>query len=287
MRSKLFVPGARPELFDKALAGAADVLSFDLEDSVPEAGKAAARVQVGGFLRRADVAASGRLLIVRCNGTDTAHFAADLAAVALPSVWLLNLPKVESLAQVHQAVAMLERAEAGNGVARPIGLLLNIETPRGLRLAAELAAAHPRVAGLQLGLGDLFAPNGVARTTDNVHATLFALRMAAAEAGVFACDGAFPDVADEDGFRAEARLARDLGFIGKSCIHPRQVGLANAVFGVSDAALAEAGRIVAAAAAASARGRGAFLFEGRMIDLPFLRRAEALLATAGRAHAAS
>ena len=121
MRSKLFVPGARPELFDKAQAGAADVLSFDLEDSVPEAGKAAARVQVGGFLRRADVAASGRLLIVRCNGTDTAHFAADLAAVALPSVWLLNLPKVESVAQVHQAVAMLERAEAGNGVARPIG----------------------------------------------------------------------------------------------------------------------------------------------------------------------
>lgn len=287
MRSKLFVPGARPELFDKAMAGAADVLSFDLEDSVPEAGKAAARVQVGGFLRRTDVAASGRLLIVRCNGMDTAHFAADLAAVALPSVWLLNLPKVESVAQVRDAAAALERAEAGNGVARPIGLLLNIETPRGLRLAAELAAAHPRVAGLQLGLGDLFAPNGIARTPANVHATLFALRLAAAEAGVFACDGAFPDVGDEEGFRAEATMARELGFIGKSCIHPRQVGLANAVFGVSDAALAEARRIVAAATAAAAQGRGAFLFEGRMIDLPFLRRAEALLAAAGGTRTAS
>ncbi|WP_433852961.1 HpcH/HpaI aldolase/citrate lyase family protein [Stenotrophomonas nitritireducens] len=282
MRSKLFVPGARPELFDKAMAGAADALSLDLEDSVPEAGKAAARVQVGAFLRRDDVAASGRLLIVRSNGTGSDHFAADLAAVALPSVWLLNLPKVESVAQVREAAAALERAEAGNGVARPIGLLLNIETPRGLRLAAELAAAHPRVAGLQLGLGDLFAPNGIARTAANVHATLFALRMAAAEAGVFACDGAFPDVGDDEGFRAEARMARELGFIGKSCIHPRQVGLANAAFDVSGDAVAEARRIVAAATAAAAQGRGAFLFEGRMIDLPFLRRAEALLAAASR-----
>jgi len=282
MRSKLFVPGARPELFDKAMAGAADALSLDLEDSVPEAGKAAARVQVGAFLRRDDVAASGRLLIVRSNGTGSDHFAADLAAVALPSVWLLNLPKVESVAQVREAAAALERAEAGNGVARPIGLLLNIETPRGLRLAAELAAAHPRVAGLQLGLGDLFAPNGIARTAANVHATLFALRMAAAEAGVFACDGAFPDVGDDEGFRAEARMARELGFIGKSCIHPRQVGLANAAFDVSGDAVEEARRIVAAATAAAAQGRGAFLFEGRMIDLPFLRRAEALLAAASR-----
>jgi citrate lyase subunit beta/citryl-CoA lyase len=282
MRSKLFVPGARPELFDKAMAGAADVLSFDLEDSVPEAGKAAARAQVAGFLSRPGVADSGRLLIVRSNGTDTPHFAADVAAVALQSVWLLNLPKVETVAQVHAAVASLERAEAANGVTRPIGLLLNIETPCGLRMAPALAAAHPRVAGLQLGLGDLFAPHGIARTATNVHATLFALRMAAAEAGVFACDGAFPDVGDDDGFRAEARLAHELGFIGKSCIHPRQVGLANEVFGASDAALDEACRIVAAAADAAAQGRGAFLFEGRMIDLPFLRRAEALLAGAAR-----
>lgn len=283
MRSKLFVPGARPELFDKAMAGPADVLSFDLEDSVPEAGKAAARAQVAAFLSRAGVADSGRRLIVRSNGIDSAHFTGDVAAVALPSVWLLNIPKVESLAQVREAAAALERAETGNGVTRPIGLLLNIETPRGLRLAAELAAAHPRVAGLQLGLGDLFAPHGIARTATNVHATLFALRMAAAEAGVFACDGAFPDIGDDEGFRAEAAMARELGFIGKSCIHPRQVSLANEVFGVSGAAVAEARRIVAAATVAAAQGRGAFLFEGRMIDLPFLRRAEALLAAdAGR-----
>jgi len=283
MRSKLFVPGARPELFDKALAGDADALSFDLEDSVPEAGKQAARAAIASFLARADVLASNKLLIVRTNATDSPHFAADLAAMAVPGLWLLNIPKVESAAQVRQVVVALERAEAANGVTRPIGLLLNIETPRGLRLAAELAAAHPRVAGLQLGLGDLFAPNGIARTPTNVHAVLFAVKMATTEAGVFACDGAWPDVADAEGFQTEANLAQALGFIGKSCIHPRQVALANALFSVPEALLDEARRIVAAAQAASDQGRGAFLFEGRMIDVPYLRRAEALLAGALRA----
>lgn len=282
MRSKLFVPGARPELFDKALVSAADALSFDLEDSVPEAGKQAARAAIASFLARADVLASNKLLIVRTNATDSPHFAADLAAMAVPGLWLLNIPKVESTAQVRQVVVALERAEAANGVTRPIGLLLNIETPRGLRLAAELAGAHPRVAGLQLGLGDLFAPNGIARTPANVHAVLFAVKMAATEAGVFACDGAWPDVADAEGFRTEAMLAQQLGYIGKSCIHPRQVGQANVIFSVAEAELDEARRIVAAAQAASDLGRGAFLFEGRMIDVPYLRRAEALLVGANQ-----
>lgn len=285
MRSKLFVPGARPELFDKALASPADALSFDLEDSVPESGKQAARDQVADFLARTDISASGKLVIVRTNGTDSPHFSADLAAMAVPGVWLLNIPKIESVAQVRDVVAALEQAEAANGVSRPIGLLINIETPRGLRLAAELAAAHPRVAGLQLGLGDLFAPNGIARDPANVHATLLAVKMAAAEAGVFACDGAWPDVADADGFRTEAEMAQKLGFIGKSCIHPRQVALANDIFSVPEAVVDEARRIVAAAHQASDQGRGAFLFEGRMIDLPFLRRAEAILAGASQAHA--
>lgn len=283
MRSKLFVPGARPELFDKAMAGPADALSFDLEDSVPEAGKTAARAAVAAFLARPEVVAGGKLLIVRTNATDSPHFADDLHAMAVPGVWLLNIPKIESAAQVREVATALEQAEAANGVAQPIGLLINIETPRGLRHAAELAAAHPRVAGLQLGLGDLFAPNGIARDPANVQATLFAVKMAAAEAGVFACDGAWPDVADAEGFTVEATMAQRLGFIGKSCIHPRQVALANTLFSVPEALVAEARRILAAAKQADAQGRGAFLFEGRMVDLPFLRRAEAIVAGAGHA----
>lgn len=280
MRSKLFVPGVRPELFAKALAGDADALSFDLEDSVPEARKGEARASVSALLQSAPLLATAKIVVVRVNALDTPHLVADLAAVARTGVDLLNLPKVQSAQEVLAAVALLEKAEAANGVARPIGLLANIETPRGLRLAAEIASAHPRVAGLQLGLADLFQPLGIDRRDPaNVHATLYAMRMAAAEAGVFAWDAAFADIGDADGFRAEADMARRLGYVGKSCIHPSQVALANQAFQPDAEEIAAARRIVAAAREAGAAGRGAFLVDGRMVDLPFLKRAEAILAS--------
>jgi citrate lyase subunit beta/citryl-CoA lyase len=282
MRSKLFVPGVRPELFAKALAGAADAISIDLEDAVPEAGKSAAREAAAAFVTSDPARQAAKLLIVRINALGTPHFEADVQALVRPGTALLiNLPKPETAAQVRVAVQALERAEAAAGVSPPIRLLLNIETPRALRHAAEIAGAHPRVAGLQLGLGDLFEPHGIQRRDPaNVHAVMFALRLAAAEAGVFAVDGAFGDVQDAEGYRAEALMARRLGFIGKSCIHPSQVALANAVFAADADELAQARRIVEAARAAAAQGRGAFIVDGRMIDLPFLKRAEAIVAQA-------
>jgi len=283
MRSKLFVPGARPELFAKALAGDADALSFDLEDAVAEERKGEARQAVADFVASAAVAQAAKVIIVRTNAPDSPHFAQDLTAVVHPGVTLLNLPKVGSPEALLAAVAMIEDAERANGVDRPIGLLVNIETPSALAAAARIASAHPRVAGLQLGLGDLFEPHGIDRTDPrNVHAAMFALRMAAAQAGVFAMDGAFAGLDDDAGYTEEARMARRLGFVGKSCVHPRQVPLANAAFAPSEAELAAARRIVEAAHAARTQSRGAFVVDGRMIDLPFLKRAEALLAAAAR-----
>ena len=284
MRSKLFVPGSQPELFAKALAGDADAVSFDLEDAVVEARKAEARTAVADFIASAAVAQAAKLIIVRTNAPDSPYFMADLAAIVRPGVTLLNLPKLESPQALLAAVAAIEVAERANHVLQPIGLLVNIETPRALADAARMAAAHPRVAGLQLGLGDLFEPYGIDRADPrNVHAVMFAVRMAAAQAGVFALDGAFAALDDDAGYREEARMARQLGFIGKSCVHPRQVGLANAAFAPSAAELAMARRIVEAAQVAGASSRGAFVIDGRMIDAPFLRRAQALLARAPRA----
>jgi citrate lyase subunit beta/citryl-CoA lyase len=285
MRSKLFVPGSRPELFDKALAGDADALSFDLEDAVAESRKAEARQTLGEFLQRvADPAVKrGKVLIVRVNPLDTVHFAPDIAAVVRPGLDLLNLPKPEEREHVIEAAEALIRAERENGVAQPVRLLLNIETPRALRNAAALAAAHPRVAGLQMGLGDLFEPLGIARRdADTVRQVMFAIRMAAGEAGVFAYDGAFADVRDADGYSAEAAMARRLGFLGKSCIHPSQVALANAAFRPSDEEIAHAQKVVGAAQGAEAGGVGAWVVDGKMIDAPFLARARAILDTAVR-----
>ncbi len=283
MRSKLFVPGWRPELFTKALSGPADALSFDLEDAVAEERKAEARSLIGELLRSPAAQAAGKTLIVRVNAIDTAHFAADVSAVVCEGLHLLNLPKAESVEQVRAAAAALEAAERANGVTRPVRLMLNVESPRGLREAAAMAQAHARVAGLQLGFGDLFEPLGIARRdVANVHAAMFAMRMAAGEAGVFAYDAAFADVQDAPGYLAEAEMARRLGYLGKSCIHPSQVALAHQVFRPPQAEIERALRIVEAAREAQARGVGAYMVDGRMVDGPFVRGAEAVLADARR-----
>jgi len=124
--------------------------------------------------------------------------------------------------------------------------------------------------------------SGHRREPQAIAQSMFALRMAAGEAGVFAYDGAFADIRDADGYRAEAELARRLGFLGKSCIHPSQVALANAVFRPSDEEIAHAVRVVEAARDADARGVGAYVVDGKMIDPPFVLRARALVASAER-----
>jgi len=281
MRSKLFVPGSRPELFAKAAASEADGLSLDLEDAVVEARKPQARDAVKAWLESGAAHAGGKTVIVRVNAMDTPHFQADLAAVVRPGLHVVNLPKPESADAVRSACEAISRAERENGVDTPVRLLLNIETPRALHRAAEMAGADPRVAGLQMGLGDLFEPFGIARReAAAVQQAMFAVRMAAAEAGVYAYDSVFADIKDADGFRAEAALARRLGFIGKSCIHPSQVALANEAFRPSDAEIAHALKVVQATREADAQGMGAYVVDGKMIDQPFVLRARAIVESA-------
>ena len=201
MRSKLFVPGTRIELFAKALKGQADAISFDLEDSVVENRKAEARDNVARFLCSPEVGASDKMIIVRVNNGATAHFEPDILAITLPALDMVNLPKVESADDIYTAVEILEKAEKANGITKAVRILANIETPKGLLSAMEIAGAHPRVAGLQLGLNDLFESLSIDRQdAKNVHATMLAMRMAAGSAKVFAYDGAFADFKDERGF---------------------------------------------------------------------------------------
>jgi len=281
MRSKLFVPASRPELFQKALASEADALSFDLEDAVVESRKSEARENLRLFLQSDAALKSEKTFIVRINPPDTVHFEADLDAILLPRLDLLNVPKTSTAEQVRHVVNAMEAVETKNNVSVPIRLLLNIETPEAVRKAYELASAHPRVAGLQLGLGDLFEPMAISRTnTAAIDGAMFLVRIAAGEAGVFVCDSAFADTADKEGYRAEARRARDFGFTGKSCIHPSQVALANEVFRPTEAEIAHALKVVASTEHASAKGLGAYVIDGKMIDEPFIKRAKTVVAQA-------
>ena len=138
MRSKLFVPGSRPELFAKALASQADAISIDLEDAVAENRKAQARAEVARFLQSDEVRTTRKVVIVRVNGLKTPHFEADLMAVTRTGLALLNVPKLECAEDVHDAVLLLARAEVANGVIEPTRLLVNIETPKALQYAAEI-----------------------------------------------------------------------------------------------------------------------------------------------------
>jgi citrate lyase subunit beta/citryl-CoA lyase len=282
MRSKLFVPGSRPELFAKALAGEADAISIDLEDAVVEARKAQARELVAAWMREKPDA-HGKVVIVRVNAMDTPHFEADVAAVVRPGLDVINLPKPESRDDVRAAMESIRQAERANGVTQPVRLLLNVETPRALRKAAELARSEKRVMGLQVGLGDLFEPLGIDRgERAAVQQVLLAVRMAAGEAGIDAYDGAWADIQDSAGYQAEAQLARRLGFAGKTCIHPSQVALANEAFRPTDAEIAHALKVTVGAADAEASGAGAYVVDGRMIDRPFVLRARAIVMTARR-----
>jgi citrate lyase subunit beta/citryl-CoA lyase len=279
VRSKLFVPASRPELFAKAMAGEADGLSFDLEDAVDEAMKGEARKELAGFLRKL-APGHGKTIIVRVNGLDTPHFAADIRAIVGRGLDIVNLPKPESPDDVRACADALARAERDAHVP-PIGILVNIETPRAFRLAAELATASPRVVGLQAGWGDLIEPLDIDRYNPAmIESIQLAIRIAAGEAHVWAYDGAFANIGDTEGYKREAEVARRLGYLGKSCIHPTQVPLANAVFRPTDAEIAHSLKVVEAAREAARKGVGAFTVNGRMVDAPFIRRAESVLALA-------
>jgi citrate lyase subunit beta/citryl-CoA lyase len=149
IRSKLFVPGARPELFAKALASDTDAISIDLEDAVLEERKDEAREALTRFLQSDAASGHGKTIIVRINGLQTPHFERDIEACAWPAVDVINLPKAESADDVRRTAQAMARWEQAHGCTRPIGILANIESPRGLRLAAEIAGADARVVGLQ------------------------------------------------------------------------------------------------------------------------------------------
>jgi len=282
VRCKLFVPGSRPELFAKALAGEADAISIDLEDAVDESRKDEARGEVAKFLRSLP-AARAKTIIVRVNGVGTPHFEKDIEAISGPGLDLVNQPMPESGDEVRACAEVIRRVAKAKGLAAPAGIMANIETPRAFRLAFEIATADPLVKGLQIGFGDLLEPYGIERYDPRVvlHFQL-GVKLAAAEAGIFAYDSAMADVKNVAFLREEAETARRLGFLGKSAIHPSQVAVINEVFRPTEAEIAHSHKVVASARENASKGVGAWTVDGKMIDAPFVARAQAVLEVARR-----
>jgi citrate lyase subunit beta/citryl-CoA lyase len=240
-RSALYVPGHQAAALARATALPADVLIYDLEEAVPPGAKVRAREQVARALgHRAE---GGHEVVVRINALSTTWALADIAALARLPIDAILLPKVESPEPVHRAVEAL-----ASGGARDMRLWAMIESPRAMFHIHKITTAHRRLAAIVLGTRGL--TKDIKQREELDRAPLIAMLtlciFAARSHGLDALDGIHPDLSDMGGLRRACEQGRELGFHGKTLIHPSQIAIANAVFGPSDADVAQARAVVEA-----------------------------------------
>jgi citrate lyase subunit beta / citryl-CoA lyase len=272
-RSVLYMPAANDRALEKAQTIAADAIIFDLEDAVAPDAKPDARAKAVEAVR------SGRYgrreLTIRCNGLDTQWGAADLVAAGSAGPSAVVLPKVDSVAYLDEVSARLDAA----GAAPDVRIWPMIETPSAIFNVREIAA-HPRVAVLVMGTNDLAkelrSPIVPGRHPLVVH--LATALLAARAAGKVILDGVYNDVKDLEGFRTECLQGMEMGFDGKTLIHPGQVEPANEIWAPSAADVEYAERVIAAFDEAVADGRGVVTVDGRMIENLHVDNARRVLA---------
>ena len=275
-RSVLYVPGSNARAIAKARTLPCDGLILDLEDSVAPEAKETARDAVVAALVEGGFAP--REVLVRVNARGTPWFDDDLASLARAGTDGVVLPKAEAPGDVAAAAALLGAAGAPAG----LPLWLTIETPRGVLAADALAGAHPSVAGLVAGTSDL-ARDLHARHVPSREPLLFALSavvLAARAHGLAALDGVHLALDDDAGFEAACRQGRDLGFDGKTLVHPRTIEAANRHFSPGPEELEAARRLLAAWREAREAGRGVTVLDGRLVEELHAREAARLVALA-------
>lgn len=273
-RSMLYMPGANTRALEKARELPADALILDLEDAVSPDAKVEARrnvveaVKAGGY--------GGRELLIRVNGLETPWGYEDIAAAAKANPHGILLPKVDSAATVRAAEKIMVEA----GAAPAVALWCMMETPRAILRAEEIAAATPRLAGFVMGTSDL---------TKDLHAHHTPLRLpmltsltiallAARAEGLAVLDGVYLDLNDEEGFAAACAQGVELGFDGKTLIHPKQIAAANAAFAPSAQEIDYSRRIIAAHEAARAAGKGVAVVDGKLVEGLHVENARRLVA---------
>ncbi|MDR3101230.1 MAG: CoA ester lyase [Paraburkholderia sp.] len=263
-RSYLFVPGNRPERFEKARAAGADAVIVDLEDAVQPAEKAAAREAVLKAVH--NVADAARGVWVRVNGTDTPWFADDIAALAAqPGVLGIMLPKAEAREQVQ---ALLAHAHAA------LQVLPIVETARGVA-GLDAVCGAPRVVRVAFGTLDFQVDLGIDGDAEELDAFRSRIVLASRLAGIGApVDGVSTTLDDAATIEAEARRARRFGFGAKLCIHPRQIDAVHRAYAWSAEQTAWAQRVVDAV---EASGGAAVAVDGKMVDMPVILKARRVL----------
>ena len=296
-RCQLFGPGSNVKLFAKMAASEADVINLDLEDSVSPSDKDIARANVIEAINTVDW--NTKTLSVRINSLDTPYWyrdVVDLLEQAGDRLDQIMIPKVGNAADIYAVDALVTAIERAKGRTRRINFEVIIESAAGLVNVNEIAAASPRMVAMSLGAADFAASmgmqtTGIGGTQDNYymlhgetrhysdpwHWAQTAIVAACRTHGILPVDGPFGDFSDDEGYRAQARRSATLGMVGKWAIHPKQIALANDVFTPSAEAVAEAREILAAMAGAAAKGEGATVYKGRLVDIASIKQAEVIV----------
>ena len=280
IRSLLIAPGNRPDLLKKFPRCDADAFVIDLEDGTPQAEKVAARRELAGVVAYLRAQGLRGLLFVRTNEPASHHTDADIDAALHLDIDGLVIPKLAAPSELHRFGAALTAAERGDR--RPILLIGSIETMNGVVNVHALATGDPHLCAFCFGAEDFISDIGGRRTPEGLE-VLYArsqIVLAAKAAGLNAIDQVVVEIRDDERFRHDSMVGRNLGYDGKMCLLPRQVELANELFSPTPEEIDRSRRLVEAYEAAVAEGRGVIDFEGRMVDPPLLKRAKSVLALA-------
>ncbi len=277
-RTMLYVPGSNAAMAKDAHIYRSDAIMFDLEDSIEVNEKDSARFLVYHALRTLNY--EGIETVVRINGLDGAYGKEDIAAMVRAKPDIIRLPKTETAQDLHDVEELVAKNEREAGLAEgSINLMAAIESPLGVLNAFEIATASERLIGIAFGAEDYVTSMKTSRSKSGEE-TFFARSMivnAARAAGIYALDTVFSDLNDEEGFVTEVRMAKQLGFDGKSIISPRQIRPVHNVFMPTDDEIEAAKRVIRGIQEAKKRKSGVLTVDGKMVDKPMVERAERVI----------
>jgi len=284
-RTMMFVPGNNPAMVKDAGIFGADSIMFDLEDAVSLAEKDSARYLVYEAVQTVDYGSSE--LVVRINGLDTPFYKNDIKAMVKAGIDVIRLPKVETVAMMHELESLIVDAE--NEFGRPVGtthMMAAIESALGVVNAVEIAQASDRMIGIALSAEDYTTDMKTHRYPDGQE-LLYARNVilhAARAAGIAAFDTVFTNLNDEEGFYRETKFIHQLGFDGKSLINPRQIEMVNKVYAPTEKEINNAQNVIVAIEEAKQKGSGVISMNGQMVDRPVVLRAQRVMQLAKANH---
>ncbi|MFL2547223.1 MAG: HpcH/HpaI aldolase/citrate lyase family protein [Candidatus Rariloculaceae bacterium] len=282
MRSLLFIPGNKQNMLEKAAGFRPDVFVPDMEDSVPDGEKGSARETIHSFLPT--LAQSGIPVLPRVNALDTGWTEQDLSAIVGPHISGISIGKIEGTHDIETVSDLLNELESANDIEiGSLKLIPWLESARALVKCFEICSSSPRITGVAFGAEDYTHDMGIERLDDESEVVYArqVLCVAARAARVTALDTPFFRFKDDDGLRMDCSRSRQFGFKGRFAIHPAQIEGINEMFSPSEKEIEYARKVVAAFEEAEASGRGSTSLDGKVIDVPVVKRARSLLELAG------